>query len=81
MSRRDRDSWKKGHKPSVHHRRCRSNGGGEEGSNLVTVHTFLHRSWHNLFQNKLPPEICDIINDVWGDPRYKFICVRRNTTS
>jgi hypothetical protein len=77
MSRRHRETWQKGHKPSVHHKRCRSNGGGDEHSNLVTVHTFLHRSWHNLFENKLPPEICEIINEIWLDGRYEFICRKK----
>jgi hypothetical protein len=45
--------------------------------NISVVPANKHRAWHMLWADKHPEEIAEIINAVWLDPAYKFICVRR----
>ena len=61
----------------MHHRKCRSNGGGNEKRNISSVTNQQHRAWHLLFQNKEAPEIAKLINEVWLDPDVEFIVKRR----
>ena len=61
---------------SLHHKKCRSNG-GYGGSNLIEVNRESHEAWHKIFSNFEPYRIASIINEVWLDPDFKFICVRR----
>lgn len=62
---------------SLHHRRPRSGGGGENSDNLVWCPQNKHRSWHVLFQNWSPQRIAEEINRNWLDTRFKFIVVAR----
>ena len=64
-------------KDSQHHRRCRSNGGDDSPSNIIWVNRFYHRAWHLLFRNWRADKIAQVINDVWIDPEYEFIVVKR----
>ncbi len=68
---------KKDNKPSRHHRRCRSNHGSNDESNISMVSVKKHQAWHTLFQAMTPEMICDEINRVWLDPDYEFICIKR----
>lgn len=61
---------------SRHHRLPRSRGGESDERNISFVERDNHRAWHKLFENKTAPEIADIINSVWLDPDFKFICVK-----
>lgn len=61
---------------SRHHRQCRSNGGKTIASNISYVDPKQHKAFHTLFANKTPPEIAKILNEVWLDPAYRFVCVR-----
>ncbi len=68
------DQWNR------HHRKCRSKGGKRFANgyrNLMRVPVAKHRSWHCLFENLSAHEICAIINEVWLNPEWKFICVKR----
>jgi hypothetical protein len=60
-----------------HHRRPRSRGGGSEQRNISRVHRDAHVCWHYLFRNYEPHTIAEIINDVWLDPDYMLVVVRR----
>ena len=37
-----------------------------------------HRAWHTLFSNYDAQQIANIINEVWLDPQYKFIAVKKD---
>lgn len=63
---------------TVHHRKPRSRGGSNEPSNISHVKHNLHMHWHGLFDNHSPEEICEIINLVWIDPDYKFVCIKKS---
>ena len=79
---RRRGSGRGGHGTALtqHHRKCKSRGGDNSPANISWVHWRLHNAWHLLFDN-LPPEIvCRIINTIWIDPHYKFVCVKRKHT-
>jgi len=60
-----------------HHRKCRSNGGRTTDRNVIRVRDNLHRSWHTVFGNMLPHEIARYISNVWLDPDFELICVRK----
>lgn len=54
-------------KNSKHHKKCRSNGGGDEPKNLSFVSQKQHQSWHYLFQNWEAERIAKDINERWMD--------------
>jgi len=60
-----------------HHRKPKSLKGKTNKRNLSLVSKTQHSAWHALFDNKTPQEICKIIDDVWLDPSFRFICVAR----
>lgn len=61
---------------STHHRTPRAQG-GSQGPTVQVTQT-QHRAWHTLFDGTLLPEdICAIINALWLDDRYYFVCRRR----
>jgi hypothetical protein len=63
-----------------HHRKPRSKGGAHFVNghhNIVKVPVPKHRFWHGLFENLSAQDICAIINEIWLNPEYKFICVKR----
>jgi hypothetical protein len=60
-----------------HHRRPRSRGGRTTPDNISFVPVVKHMLWHEMWGNMLPDEICARINEVWLDPAYKFVCVKR----
>lgn len=64
-----------------HHRRPRSlKGNGfdvHHQSNISFVPEHRHRAWHTLFGNKEAMEIAKLINDVYLDPQYFFVVVKR----
>ena len=74
---KNRRKHQKGHTITVHHRQCRSNGGADTEDNKSYVMAFLHRSWHNLFRNLHPEEICEIINETWLPKSYRFTCHKK----
>lgn len=60
-------------KNSKHHRKCQSNGGGDELKNLSFVQGRKHQAWHKLFENWEAPRIAKEINDIWIDPRWELV--------
>ena len=62
----------------VHHRKPRSIGGTNEHRNISRVPVHKHRAWHLLFSNFSPEIIAEIISEVWLDPDYKLVAVRRD---
>jgi hypothetical protein len=65
-----------------HHRRAKSQGGGNgriQGiPNVVKVEKKLHDAFHFLFPNPHPSAVADALNSVWIDPAYKLVVVPRN---
>lgn len=64
--------------PSKHHRKPKSRSGNGNHRNISVVPVGKHRAWHVLFSNKTPHEIAKIISEIWIDPDYEFICVRKH---
>lgn len=62
---------------TVHHKLMKSQGGDNSPRNISIVPLNKHRAFHLLFGNKRPHEIADVLNNIWLDPAYKFITVRR----
>jgi hypothetical protein len=62
---------------SFHHRRPRSKGGSDAPENISKVSSKEHRAWHIMFNNMSPTQIAQKINDVWLDPRFKFVVIQR----
>ena len=60
---------------SKHHRKCRSNGGTDDESNISLIPILNHNSWHQLTQNYDPQKIADIFNEFYLDPDYKFVVI------
>ena len=60
---------------SFHHRCPKSRNGSNDSYNLIDVPVTKHRAWHTLFENNTAIFICRLINDVWLDTSYKFVCV------
>ena len=61
-----------------HHRRPRSRGGTDHQRNLSLVPKDLHTCWHKLFDNHRPETIAAIISDLWLDPDWELIAVRKD---
>jgi hypothetical protein len=59
---------------SRHHRKCRSNGGGEDS--VILVPQDKHAAWHLLFGNLEAEAIAEIINTLWLDPSWTLIARR-----
>ena len=57
---------------SVHHKKCKSNGGSSANRNLVAVDPKYHEAWHMLFRNWDAYAIAETINKVWLDPDFRF---------
>lgn len=62
---------------SVHHRKCRSNGGSNDERNKSLVTSVSHQAWHTLFGNSQPETIVQIINKTWLDPDWEVVVRRR----
>jgi len=60
-----------------HHRKCKSNGGSNDDSNISYIPRNKHQAFHTLFQNKEAYEIADILNKEYLDPDYYFIVKKR----
>lgn len=72
---------KKGYGKHRHHRRCKSNGGGNHAGNISMVTPHHHRAWHLLFDTYSAHRIAQIINDIWLDTRYKLVVQPREDKS
>jgi hypothetical protein len=60
-----------------HHRKPRSRGGNSKARNISLVTREKHEAWHLLFRNASPYQIAEIINAIWLDADYVFICEAR----
>ena len=65
-------------KVSRHHRKCKSHGGSNCARNISIVPFHKHRAYHLLFQNMHVRDIAEYLNQVWIDPDFKLIVVRRD---
>lgn len=62
---------------SRHHRKCRSNFGTDDESNISLVLDHHHKAFHLLFLNKDIYGIARILNETWIDPDYKLVVVKK----
>ena len=60
-----------------HHRLPKSIGGSDHAFNISMVPADLHVAWHTLFVNYDAQTIANIINNVWLDPKVKFVLKKR----
>jgi hypothetical protein len=60
-----------------HHRLPRSAGGRNTKDNMVRVPQALHRAWHLLFRNWLPPQIADELNKTWISKQWRMVAFTR----
>ena len=68
-----------GRKPlSKHHRKPKTKGGNSKPRNISHVPEWQHIAFHQLFGNKQPHEIAEILTRTWIDPDYIIIARRRN---
>ena len=82
--------WKRKEEGHVqkHHRLSRFFGGGrhvhvgdEKVSNISTVTRVQHLAWHTLFSGDMTPkQICEIVSDVWIDPRYRVYAEKKGVS-
>jgi len=70
-------SHKKRYALHKHHRKCRSNGGGNGPENISFVRQSKHDAWHHLFDNLSAECVAEIINRTWIDPAFELIVIRR----
>jgi len=64
-------------KKTQHHRKPRALQGGNEKSNISLVPDKQHKAFHLLFGAGNPYFIAKRLNEIWIDPAYKFIVVKR----
>ena len=60
-----------------HHRLPSSIGGSDDPKNISMISETKHQAWHTLFQNKTAIEICKEINDLYLDPAFELVIVKR----
>jgi hypothetical protein len=60
-----------------HHRKCKSNGGTFAKRNISKVKPKPHEAYHTLFANADTFRVAEILNEIWIDPDYKLVVVRR----
>lgn len=61
-----------------HHRRSKALGGGDDEKNISIVSERRHRAWHILFHGeKEIQEIVRELNEVWIDPDFKLIIIKK----
>lgn len=59
-----------------HHRKCKSNGGGDEPSNISLVSHKKHQAWHQVFANKSIEKIVEELNNIWIPPNIKLVITK-----
>jgi hypothetical protein len=61
-----------------HHRKSRAQKGKNNKRNISWLPKELHVAWHTIFNGHLtPPEIAEIITELFLDPSWKLIARRR----
>jgi hypothetical protein len=60
-----------------HHRKCLANNGKDIPSNMSHPTGKQHKAWHTLTGHMSPWNIAHFFNEVFLDPEYKFLVVRR----
>ena len=57
-------------KTNVHHRLPK--GHPDRHRRIVVVPENMHMHFHALFPDPSPQQICELLNDVWGNPEFIF---------
>lgn len=74
---RARNEW------NWHHRKPKKLGGSGKATspNMIEVRIVQHRAWHTLFGIKTPKEIADTINQIWLDPDWEMVAIKKGETN
>ena len=64
-------------KRTHHHRKPRSAGGDRNNGNISTVEHRFHEAYHRLFGPGLPHSVAEQLNEIWIDPDYVMIAMKR----
>ena len=77
---------RRGHRKTIrprlydeHHRKARGNGGDNSPENISNVRIDEHIGFHRLFGIMSPKEIAKKLSDIWIDPEWKLIAVKKWT--
>ena len=62
---------------SKHHRKTKLRNGTDADSNISIVPVTWHQAYHTLFWDLSPQEIARMLNEVWIDPSWRLVVVRR----
>ena len=62
---------------TVHHRKPKSLGGRKEPKNTTFLPLKKHNAWHVLFMNFTPDRIAAEINQLYLDPDYVMLAVKK----
>ncbi len=65
----------------LHHLIPRSHGGTNTANNIVSVTQSLHRAWHLLFYNWLPPRIAAELNKTWISKQWRMVAFEKSTVN
>ena len=65
-----------------HHRHCRSRKASFSGDinherNISIVKVGDHRAYHQIFGNMTPPEMAEMLNEVWISPDFYLVAIPR----
>jgi hypothetical protein len=63
-----------------HHRKARCIGGKTKQSNISVVSATRHEAFHTLFGIGDPELIARYLTNVWIDPDYEMVAVRKQPT-
>jgi len=62
--------------PTLHHRKPRHLGGGNDARNVAVIRRSHHEAWHTLFEDFTVEKIVALLNEKYIDPDYE-ICWRK----
>ena len=81
--RRQKSRLTQPHDLTRHHRRPKSLNGTDSfpPNNISLIPDLQHRSWHNLFGSMSPYQIARLITELYLDPDYIMVAVKRSEHS
>jgi hypothetical protein len=63
-----------------HHRKCRSNNGGNNKRNIKWLDNRKHEAYHLLFSNMNPQQVAQELSDKYIDPDFHMLAVPKHVT-
>jgi hypothetical protein len=65
-------------KLTIHHRKCKANGGTSIAKNISQLPRVKHEAWHTLTGHMHPDDIAILFNSHYLDPDYEFVCIKKS---